>query len=109
VISVYFNGQKRVHTYSFIAISLRLAGISLGVSYISTRTVFQILHEDQGKIGTTILMAWSIWLTRNDRIFNNLDPSVEGCRRKFKKEFALLLHRAKPSLLSDNWVHEFQP
>jgi hypothetical protein len=39
-----------------------------------------------------ILMAWSIWLTGNDWILSNIDPSVDNCKRKFKKEF----HSAAP-------------
>jgi hypothetical protein len=46
-----------------------------------------------------ILLAWAIWVTRNDWIFNNIIPTVESCRRKFKEEFKLLLLRAKPSLV----------
>jgi hypothetical protein len=44
-----------------------------------------------------ILMAWSIWNTRNDWIFSGLDPSVQQCRDKFVREFSLLLLRAKPA------------
>ena len=42
-----------------------------------------------------VLMAWSIWTTRNDWIFNNVHPTIQGCKRKFCKEFNLLLHRVK--------------
>jgi hypothetical protein len=58
-----------------------------------------------------ILLAWSIWHTRNNWIFNSLDPSVQCCRRTFKKEFSLVLHKAKPSLLPamEAWILDFQP
>jgi hypothetical protein len=78
---------------------------SLGVTYVSTRTVLQIFVRIREKLAfpffmeIIILMAWSIWLTRNDWIFHNKDPLVEDCRRTFKKEFSLLLLRAKPTLL----------
>jgi hypothetical protein len=53
----------------------------------------------------SILMAWSIWSTRNAWIFNDIDPSVEGCRGKFIKEFSLLLLRAKPSIPAlESWL-----
>jgi hypothetical protein len=42
-----------------------------------------------------ILMSWCIWTTRKDWFFNNIDPTVEGCRSKFVREFRILLHRAK--------------
>jgi hypothetical protein len=46
-----------------------------------------------------ILMAWSIWKTRNEWIFNNNDPSVHGCKQKFISEFRLLLLRVKMASL----------
>lgn len=42
-----------------------------------------------------IIMAWSIWNTRNDWIFEAEDPTVEKCRAKFIRDFSLLLHRAR--------------
>jgi hypothetical protein len=42
-----------------------------------------------------ILMTWPIWTTRNDWIFNNKDPTIEGCMEKFIKEFKLLTLRVK--------------
>jgi hypothetical protein len=35
-----------------------------------------------------------------------VDPSIQNCCSKFKEEFKLLLHRAKPNLLSAmaNWI-----
>jgi hypothetical protein len=33
-----------------------------------------------------ILCTWSIWLTRNSYIFNNLQPSLYRCRAIFKSE-----------------------
>jgi hypothetical protein len=53
-------------------------------------TVPQIFRRIKSKLAVPfsmeiiIIMASSIWLTRNDWIFNNVDPSVEDCRRKFK-------------------------
>jgi hypothetical protein len=56
-----------------------------------------------------ILMAWAIWVTRNDCVFNNINPTVESCRRKFKEEFKMLLLRAKPSLVEamTAWLDNF--
>jgi hypothetical protein len=45
-----------------------------------------------------ILMAWSIWLTRNDWMFNGIHPTVEDCRRKFMTEFSLLLRARAESV-----------
>jgi hypothetical protein len=42
-----------------------------------------------------ILMTWAIWNTKNDCIFKNEDPTMGACKRKFIKDFKLLLYRAK--------------
>jgi hypothetical protein len=47
-----------------------------------------------------ILMTWAIWTTRNAWVFNNVDPTVQDCKRKFMSEFSLLLHRVKPDLIN---------
>jgi hypothetical protein len=44
-----------------------------------------------------ILMSWSIWSQRNNWFFNGVEPSVQDCKHNFKKDFALLIHRAKAS------------
>jgi hypothetical protein len=88
---------------------------SLGVIFVSTRPVIQIFRQIRDKLEVPfameiiILMAWAIWVTRNDWIFNNINPTVESCRRKFKEEFKLLLLRAKPSLVEamSAWLDNF--
>jgi hypothetical protein len=42
-----------------------------------------------------LLIAWSIWTTRNGFIFKAVPPSIYMCRKKFKDEIALLVHKAK--------------
>ena len=47
-----------------------------------------------------IIMAWSIWITRNDKIFKNISPYfVQVCLDLFKKEFAMVIHRAKDNTM----------
>lgn len=46
-----------------------------------------------------ILMSLAVWKTRNRWIFDAIAPTVENCREEFKKEFALVMHRAKESNL----------
>lgn len=41
------------------------------------------------------LMCWNIWKERNTRIFNLVDLLVKNYKRKFLKEMALVVHRAK--------------
>jgi hypothetical protein len=77
--------------------------------------VHQIFQQIRNKLEVPfameiiILMAWAIWVTRNDWIFNNINPTVESCRRKFKEEFKLLPLRANPSLVESMtaWLVNF--
>nr|TKW10118.1 hypothetical protein SEVIR_6G141000v2 [Setaria viridis] len=42
-----------------------------------------------------VLLAWSVWTTRNDWMFKNVDPLILSCYRKFASEFKDLLLRAR--------------
>jgi len=42
-----------------------------------------------------VLMSWSIWMQRNDLIFKVIQPSSDSCLQHFKKEFVLVILRAK--------------
>jgi hypothetical protein len=44
-----------------------------------------------------ITMCWSIWSVRNDLIFRGIQPSLNRSKTIFKKEFAQVILRAKPS------------
>jgi hypothetical protein len=46
-----------------------------------------------------ITMCWSIWSERNSWLFSNEDPQPLKCKEKFTREFALVIHRAKKSLV----------
>jgi hypothetical protein len=48
------------------------------------------------KLETIILLTWCIWKSRNNWVFNEIPPTVEGCRDMFKTEMNLLCHRVKP-------------
>jgi hypothetical protein len=50
-----------------------------------------------------VLMKWCIWKERNAWLFSNMDPSVELCKVVFKKEFSLVIHRAK-----ERWVNDMK-
>jgi len=41
------------------------------------------------------LMCWSIWTSRNDFIFRGIQPTLQHCPWTFKREFSLVIHRAK--------------
>jgi hypothetical protein len=53
-----------------------------------------------------ILMTWCIWKERNGWLFTREDTSVDRCLVHFKREFALVIHRAKSSR-SQIWNHGF--
>lgn len=42
-----------------------------------------------------ILLSWSIWTTRNNFIFNAIQPTVHNMKSTFIHEFAMVIHRAK--------------
>jgi hypothetical protein len=54
-----------------------------------------------------IIMCWSICSERNSWIFNNLDPTVSNCKNTFKREFSLVILRAKERDVDDmkSWLH----
>lgn len=56
-----------------------------------------------------ITMCWSIWSMRNDVIFRNIPHSVNRCKQVFKKEFALVILRAKAKYQPhiDLWLQSF--
>jgi hypothetical protein len=53
-----------------------------------------------------VIMCWSIWTERNSWLFNNEDPQIWKCQETFKREFALVIHRAKPTLLPTMKYHD---
>lgn len=56
-----------------------------------------------------ILLCWSIWLSRNDLIFQGLQASIANCRSVFEKELVLLIHRVKNKhkTLLEEWIALF--
>lgn len=57
----------------------------------------------------TIVTCWSIWLLRNNIIFNQGVVSLERWKILFKEAFALVIHRVKPSLrvVFVDWLRDF--
>jgi hypothetical protein len=55
-----------------------------------------------------ILMSWSMWTARNNLIFQGIQPNLQSVQERFKKEFALVVLRAKPSVqqASNQWFHK---
>ena len=73
-------------------------------------------HDLKGQIGsqffmvTIILMCWTIWLARNEIIFNGNQLNLQDCRRTFFKEVRLVSLRVKTSLstLFDQWIQSLE-
>jgi hypothetical protein len=42
-----------------------------------------------------ILLSWAIWMTRNNKIFKQINASLQGCKTLFLLEMDVLLLRAK--------------
>ena len=42
-----------------------------------------------------ILGSWAIWISRNNKIFENINPSFQGWKFIFKEELKLLKYRIK--------------
>jgi hypothetical protein len=45
-----------------------------------------------------IVEAWSIRKERNNFLFNNITPELESWKRRFIRDFSLLIHRTKEDL-----------
>jgi hypothetical protein len=56
-----------------------------------------------------ILMSWSIWMECNDLIFQGQQPNLQSVQAHFRKEFALVILRAKTSLKHpmSSWLEAF--
>jgi sulfur transfer complex TusBCD TusB component (DsrH family) len=56
-----------------------------------------------------VTMCWAIWIMRIDIIFKNISQSAQRCKYVFKKEFALVILRAKAALHPsiDLWLDSF--
>ena len=63
-------------------------------------------HLQRDFFNAVILMCWTIWMARNDLIFNGNQISFQYCRGFFFKEILLVSLRAKASLsvLFDQWI-----
>nr|TKW31626.1 hypothetical protein SEVIR_2G117900v2 [Setaria viridis] len=87
---------------------------SVGISFVSTRSSVHIFNQIRRHLNTSffmeiiILMSWSIWTTRNDWTFNNVDPLISGTRSKFLTELSLVASHRMNSVLSQeclDWIH----
>ncbi|TVU31706.1 hypothetical protein EJB05_23404, partial [Eragrostis curvula] len=84
----------------------------VGINITRRRNAFQALSFFKRTLNVPfymeiiILMSGCIWTSRNDWLFSDIDPSVDECKRKFVREFKLLLHRAKKKYFPqiEEWI-----
>ena len=57
-----------------------------------------------------ILMRWTIWLARNEIVFNENQMSIQDCRRIFLKEERMVSLQVKTSLstLFEQWIQSLE-
>jgi hypothetical protein len=64
-------------------------------------TIFQAFYDIKKKLNVPfameliILAAWGIWISRNNKIFNNQEPSFESWKAIFLQEAKMLTYRMK--------------
>ena len=84
----------------------------LQVQPVNSDSVFDIIESFKYQLNTPIFMSliimhcWTTWTTRNDLIFQGIQPSMGQCRSSFRKEVTLLLHRVsiKHKLFLEEWI-----
>jgi hypothetical protein len=57
-----------------------------------------------------MLTSWAIWMIRNGFIFKGTTPNLYRCRKIFKAELTLLVHKASRKSYSGlkSWVERFR-
>jgi hypothetical protein len=55
-----------------------------------------------------ILVAWSIWIVRNNKFFKNSNPTIASWEAVFYYELIMVKHRMKKKYATQfsNWLHE---
>ena len=77
---------------------------ALGIHWPNEPDWIKMVHEGKNRwtrpmfLEVFTIAAWGIWKERNDKHFRGIQPSFDSWRNRFKKDFALLVHRAKQEL-----------
>ena len=84
--------------------------IPYGADIFSTIDSFKAQLHTLVFMNIVILLCWSIWISRNDLIFQGLQPSTDSCRRVFKTELMMLLHwvKSKHKTFLEEWIALFE-
>ena len=107
------NGIEETLHHLFFQISLALDCCTLlQVQSLTSGSVFDIIESLKFQLNSPIFMSliillcWTIWITRNDLIFQGIQPSMGQCRNYLRKELTMLLHRVniKHKLFLEEWI-----
>ena len=77
----------------------------LGITWPLHGNRVQLLHAAKATWGRPMFMevfiiaSWSIWKERNNKLFRNMAPTVEGGTQRFKLDFGMMRHRIKQALV----------
>jgi hypothetical protein len=95
--------KKLCITFS-LAANLQPCWASLHIVWDLSLSVVSMIEQQRSRFGfdcfmeVVILSTWSIWLHRNNIIFNSTQISLNRWCSEFHDIFLLCKHRAKPSL-----------
>ena len=71
---------------------------SLDNGILKNFSAFKDQIHSQFFMVAVIVMCWTIWLARNELIFNGNQVSIQDCRRVLLKQVRLVYLRVKTSL-----------
>jgi hypothetical protein len=79
-------------------------------SHLVCISKLRVLIEKPFFMEIITLCSWSIWITRNSYIFNQIRPSLYRCRSIFKAELKWLKYRAHKKSYSSfsSWADNFR-
>jgi hypothetical protein len=77
---------------------------ALNIEWDTDRDLHDMISEVKRRYSMEFIMeiiitgCWAIWDQRNNKIFNQIRPTIPACIAKFKIYCSAIMHRARPSL-----------
>lgn len=71
--------------------------VNLSTSPLSNLESFRSQLNRSFLMEIIILMSWAIWMTRNNKIFRQINATIQGCKGLFLVEMDVLVLRTKKS------------
>jgi len=87
----------------------RLNILIMGNSSVQILEAIKIQINLPFSMDIIITFCWNIWMQRNDLIFRGIQPTAASSLLHFKKEFALVILRAKIRIKTSmsSWLEQF--